>query len=99
MNRVNKSTPHDTADIIALNEARQCISMLSKPLALISDMIEVGALKVTISGIERLQKQKGLEMTVERLQSTLEEYKSEKGQTEDIAAMFGASVISDMTEV
>ncbi|KAI1713836.1 hypothetical protein DdX_08718 [Ditylenchus destructor] len=40
LNRVRSLPLHDTTEIVSLNEARQYISMLSKPLASITDMID-----------------------------------------------------------
>ncbi|KAI1696185.1 hypothetical protein DdX_19173 [Ditylenchus destructor] len=40
LDRVSSLTPFGTTDMLSLNEARQYISVLTKPLALISDMID-----------------------------------------------------------
>ncbi|KAI1700854.1 disA bacterial checkpoint controller nucleotide-binding domain-containing protein [Ditylenchus destructor] len=47
LDRVSSLTPHSTTDIIALNDARQNISMLSKPLALNSNMIKAETMSST----------------------------------------------------
>ncbi|KAI1698392.1 hypothetical protein DdX_17929 [Ditylenchus destructor] len=90
LDRVSSLSPLGTTDMISLNEARQYISVLTKPLALISDMIEIVNEEIERLLIETRDKQLALEMVVERLQATLEEYKAEKEMMGDIAAMFGA---------